>query len=138
MVSVITRSCPTPIWPEASAAAVAGSSGCKVSPVNVRRVPTSDACRLACVRRQQTAGASGQEPGSTSKPPAAGDLACLQLCDQFEHDRIRVAGQCLDVPQCLGNTLIIKGVELFPRNVESPGYRLRGLAQRNRHTPIVA
>jgi hypothetical protein len=44
MVSVITRSCPVPICPAASAAAVAGSVGARVSPVRVRWVPTMAAC----------------------------------------------------------------------------------------------
>jgi hypothetical protein len=99
-------------------------------------VPTIAACSTRRLGRRQPQHAR-EQPGRRTETLRGGNSLGIGLRDQFQHHRLRFAGQRLDFPQRLGDLFVIQTAEHATNVVEAIRRRSDGFVQSYGHAPIL-
>lgn len=67
-----------------------------------------------------------------------GDTAPFRLGNHVEHDGLRGSGQCLDVSERFGYSLVVQTAQRGAQVIEAARHRRHGIAHCYGHAPILA
>jgi hypothetical protein len=138
IVSVITRTRAGPISPAASAAAVLGNTGARISLVTARRT----ASWLAwATRAPASVGERFNMPARSclvAEPGGGRDGAGFQFRDGIKHHRIHHPRHRFDIPDLIRQPDVVAGDDSVTPLVEAGDHRLPRIQQRLYHGTIVA